>query len=317
MRRGAARLPTAVAAVAPPCWETVTSVPSLPSMRASASSSSASPSGAWPSRLAASASSRRRRRWPWATSARQAAAVSSSRRRRSAAIERTRGPAAGPAGARGRSRGRRGRRPLRAGGGGADDLLPPARLDDEVPAVGLGGGAAAVVAAGAVGAAVAPDERGEVPEADPHVDLGMPAAALRVGRVLELPPGQLARPDALHQPVAAGDPPALVVGVVGPGDLARAREDRRVVAEDVAPARGLLLEQGAGERQRQARALGLAHGRPRGDEAGGPQALDQRRGRGGAGGGPVDGHLRLRPGPARARRGRPRSRRPDPASSSS
>ena len=300
MRRGAARLPTAVAAVAPPCWETVTSVPSLPSMRASASSSSASPSGACPSRSAASASSRRRRRWPWATSARHAAAVSSSRRRRSAAIERTRGPAgarrvraAGVAGVAGR---------CAAGGGGADDLLPPARLDHQVPAVGLRGGAAAVVAAGAVGAAVAPDERGEVPEADPHVDLGMPAAALRVGRVLELPPGQLARPDALHQPVAAGDPPALVVGVVGPGDLARAREDRRVVAEDVAPARGLLLEQGAGERQRQARPLGLAHGRPRGDEAGGPQALDQRRGRGGAGGGPVDGHLRLRPGPARARR---------------
>ena len=130
--------------------------------------------------------------------------------------------------------------------------LPGLRPGEQVLAVGHRRVARPVVAARSVGRAVRLDQRREPPEADAHVHVGLPAAALAVGLVLELPPRQLARPDALHRAVAAGDPPAAVFEVLLLRHLARAGEDGvRIVPEDVLPAGRLLLQQRAGERQLQ------------------------------------------------------------------
>ena len=86
-------------------------------------------------------------------------------------------------------------------------------------------------------------QRGDVAEADEHVGVRLPGPAEPIGLVLVRRPGQLHRPDALHLAGALAD---LLVGqVLRPGDLAGTGEDRRVAAEDVAAAAGLLLQERA------------------------------------------------------------------------
>ena len=128
--------------------------------------------------------------------------------------------------------------------------------------VRLGHRAAAVVLVrGGRPAAGRAVQRGQVAEADEHVGVRLPGAAEPVGPVLVGEPGQLHRPDTLH---LAGALPDLLVGqVLGLGDLAGAREDRRVVAEDVAAAAGLLLQERAPDVERDVRGAGGAPGDPR------------------------------------------------------